>query len=123
MVDGRAEIFAHAPSLLAYQIPAGVAALRGGFGLRPAAYGPDNRAPSDGAEFVVSWQAADGREQVLFRRLLQPRQNPADRDIHSLDVVLPPGPGELRLRIDAGPAGNPASDWTFWSDLVLVTFR
>jgi hypothetical protein len=123
MVDGRAEYFAHAPSELAYEVPAGATHLRGGFGVRPAAYAPDNLAPTDGAEFIVRWREAGGREQTLFHRLLQPRTEAGDRGIQSLRIALPGGSGRLFLQINPGPTGNPASDWTFWTDLTLENFR
>jgi hypothetical protein len=120
MVDGRAEYFAHAPSELVYEVPAGATHLRGGFGVRPAAYAPENRGPTDGAGFIVRWRDASGHEQVLFRRLLRPREEAGDRGVQSLRVALPGnGPGRLTLEITAGPTGNPASDWTFWTDLTL----
>jgi len=123
-VDGRLEYFAHAPSSLVYRLPAGGGMLRGGFGIRPAAYGPENPAPTDGAEFIIRWRPVNGGEVVLLRRLLQPREVPADRGLHFFHVAVPPGPGgELDLIITAGPAGNPASDWTFWSDLFLDITR
>jgi hypothetical protein len=123
MVDGRLEYFAHAPSELAYEVQAGATALRGGFGIRPAAYAPENRGPTDGAEFIVRWRDAAGQEQILFRRLLRPRDEAGDRGVQSLRVALPPGPGRLSLRISPGPTDNAASDWTFWTDLTLETFR
>ncbi|SDS25350.1 4-amino-4-deoxy-L-arabinose transferase [Opitutus sp. GAS368] len=122
MVDGRAEYFAHAPSRLVYQVPAGVTKLRGGFGLRPGAYAATNPAPTDGAEFIIRWRPAGGSEQTLLRRLLRPREAAADRPVQSFRVDLPGGAGgELLLLIEPGPAGNPASDWTFWTDLLLET--
>jgi 4-amino-4-deoxy-L-arabinose transferase-like glycosyltransferase len=124
MVDGRAEYFAHAPSSLVYRIAEGPGALRGGFGLRPGAYAAENRAPSDGAEFIIRWRQPGGKEQVLLRRLLQPGREAGDRGVQSFRVDLPPErPGELLLVIEPGPTGNPASDWTFWTDLILETFR
>ena len=124
MVEGRAEYFAHAPSRLIYRLPGGVHSIRGGFGIRPAAYAPGNPAPTDGAEFVVTWRGATGSDQVLLRRLLRPRDAEGDRGVQSFRVELPGGgPGELTMAIEPGPAGNPASDWTFWTDLTVETFR
>lgn len=123
MTDGRLEYFAHAPALLAYRLPAGGGALRGGYGIRPGAYAPENQGPTDGAEFIIRWRPAAGGEQVLLRRLLRPREEPADRGLHSFRVSLPPGPGEVELAITTGPADNSASDWTFWTDLMLENFR
>jgi hypothetical protein len=120
MVEGRLEYFAHAPSRLVYRIPAGAGVLRGGFGIEPTAYAPENKYPTDGAEFVIRWRPAAGGERVLLQRLLRPREEPADRGVQSFRVQLPPGGGgELELAISTGPLGNPASDWTFWTDLLL----
>ena len=124
MVDGRLEYFAHAPSSIVYRLPAGGGALRGGYGLRPAAYGPENKAPTDGAEFIIRWRPANGGELVLLRRLLRPREEPADGGRQSFRVELPAGPGgELELAITPGPADSATSDWTYWSDLLLETSR
>lgn len=120
MVEGRLEYFAHAPSSIRYRIPAGLGALHGGFGIRPGAYAPENKGPTDGAEFVIRWRPAGGEERVLLRRLLRPRENPADRPVQSFRVELAPAAGgELELAISPGPADNNASDWTFWTDLLL----
>ena len=124
MTEGRAEYFAHAPSELSYRVPAGTGALRGGFGIRPGAYAPENAGATDGAEFIVRWVHPDGTAETLLRRLLQPRQSPSDRGIQSFRVELPSRTdGELVLQILPGPHDNPASDWTFWCDLALENFR
>ncbi|MES1168680.1 MAG: hypothetical protein ABUL61_05880, partial [Oleiharenicola lentus] len=124
MVDGRLEYFAHAPSALVYQVPAGATALRGGFGLKPGAYATENKGPTDGAEFTIRWRPAGGNDRVLFHRLLRPREEAADRGVQSFRVELPANArgGELELVIHPGPADNPASDWTFWTDLTLESF-
>ena len=122
MADGRVKYFAHAPAVLTYRVPAGAGALHGGFGIEAAAYGADNKGPTDGAEFVIRWRPlGGGSEQVLLRRLLRPRDEPADRPIQSFRVALPAphAGGELELAINPGPADNAASDWTYWIDLAL----
>jgi predicted membrane-bound mannosyltransferase len=123
-VDGRKEFFAHAPSTLVYRLSPEAAALRGGFGLYAGAFAPDNASPSDGAEFVVRWRPTVGQEQVLLRRLLRPREEPADRGHHDFRVNFPPHTGgELELTMGPGPAGDSTSDWTYWSDLLLENYR
>ena len=113
----------HAPASLVYRIPAGGGVLRGGYGFRPAAYAPDNQASTDGAEFIIRWRPATGGEQILLRQLMRPRDVPADRSLQSFRLVLPSDSGgELELAIGAGPTDNPASDWTFWTDLLLEKF-
>ncbi len=122
--DGRTEFFAHAPSALVYRVPAGAGAVRGGFGFRAGAYAADNPTPTDGAEFVVRWRDGLGVETVLYRRLLRPRENEADRSLQSFRVALPStGTGDLILAINPGPADNAACDWTYWTDLMLENFR
>ncbi|RXK55280.1 hypothetical protein ESB00_05115 [Oleiharenicola lentus] len=124
MVDRHLEFFAHAPSTITYRVPANAAFLRGGFGIRPGAYAPENKGPTDGAEFLVRWRPDGGKEEILFRHLLRPRDEPADRRVHGFRVALPPHQGgELELVITAGPYENTASDWTYWSDLLLEYSR
>lgn len=119
-VKGRLEYYAHAPSSLVYRPSDGASILHGGFGFYDGAHAPGNGSPTDGAEFLVRWRAPDGREEIIFRRLLRPRENPADRGLQAFQVVLPATVGgELEFVTAPGPADDSASDWTFWSDLLL----
>jgi 4-amino-4-deoxy-L-arabinose transferase-like glycosyltransferase len=123
IVDGRSELFAHAPSSIVYRIPAGVAALRGGYGLRTGAYASTNRDSTDGAEFIVRWRPAGGGEQVLLQRVLRPREEPADQGVQPFRVTFPPhAGGELELVTGPGPSGLATSDWSFWADLILENY-
>ncbi len=120
--EGRSEYFAHAPSRLVYRVDAGAIGLRGGFGIRPAAYASENPTPTDGAEFIIRWRSATGMEKILLQQTLQPFTVKDDRKIVSFHVALPSSQaGELILQIASGPAGNPACDWTFWSDILIET--
>lgn len=120
LADGRVKYFMHAPAQLTYAVPAGAIALRGGFGIEPGAYAPDNVGPTDGAEFLIRWHPVGGTEQILLRRWLRPREVPEDRPIQSFHITLPPHTGgELDLVIGVGPADNAASDWSFWIDPTL----
>lgn len=120
VIDGRSESFAHAPSSIVYRVPAGVTALRGGYGLREGAYDASNPNPSDGAEFVIHWRPAGGSAQVLLRRALRPREEPADRGVQSFRVLLGSSAGgELELVTGPGPSGLATSDWSFWTGLML----
>lgn len=122
--EGGQRTFAlHAPSLVRYDLPAAATAVRGAFGIPAGAYAPDNKAPSDGAEFLVRVVAPDGGTQILLDRLLRPATEPEDRPVQSFRVDLPshPAGASLELEIRPGPQGNPSSDWTFWSDVMLDT--
>lgn len=118
-VEDELVYYAHAPSALVYRPAPGATALRGRIGLYDGAYAPGNASPSDGAEFIVRWHPPSGQAQDIYRRLLQPATQAADRGVHDFRVNLPAGPGELEFVISPGPAGNSASDWTFWRDLRL----
>lgn len=120
---GRWVYFAHAPSLIAYPVDAGAAELRGSFALRPDAYAATNRAPTDGAEFSIDWIDLSGAKTNLFRRLLNPREVPSDRGEQPFIVRLPGRSGRVELSVSPGPAGNAASDWTYWSELLLKNSR
>ncbi len=122
--EGRLIYSAHAPSRFRYNLPGQVLAVRGGHGFRPGAYAPENPHPTDGAEFRVDWLAPDGRRTCLYRHLMLPGKNPADRTIRPFQADLPPGAtGQIEFVIDPGPAGDVSSDWTFWADLTLETCR
>ncbi len=122
---GHRLIFLHAPSLLSYRLPDQVLRVQGGFGFRDGAYAQDNPAPTDGAEFLVAWVPRRGERVVLYHHLLRPRDHPEDRPVHTFSVDLPPHPAgsTLEFVITTGPAGNGASDWTFWTDLQADTSR
>lgn len=120
--EGGARVFfAHAPSSITYPLPDTATRLSGRFGFRPGAYAASNEGRTDGAEFSVTSITANGQRTELMRRLLRPSEDPADRGEQNFAVDLS-GPGKNRkieLRITSGPSGNSASDWTYWSDLLL----
>lgn len=120
--EGRRVYSLHAPAVLSYAA-GGAVRLKGGFGIRPGAFQRDNASPTDGAEFTIAWQDGSQDRHVLFRRLLRPLEQPEDGAHQTFIVELPPEArgGRLELAIHPGPAGNAASDWTYWSDLVLET--
>ena len=120
---GSLVFFAHAPSLMSYAVPAGSTRFRGRFGFRPGAYAATNMGRTDGAEFVITWIDAHGKRTELFRQLLRPSEVTTDGGEHPFDLWLNTvgTVGMLELEINSGPAGNSASDWTYWSDLILNT--
>ncbi|MBX3749979.1 MAG: glycosyltransferase family 39 protein [Opitutaceae bacterium] len=122
--EGQVVFFAHAPSRLTYELPPEACCIRGRFGIKDGAYAAHNRTPTDGAEFQVDLIDANGRRTSLHRRWLQPASEPADRGMQSFRCMLPPGEARrIEFLIEPGPAGNAASDWTFWSDLALENCR
>ena len=120
--EGESSVYAvHAPSSMIFALPPDVRRVRGGFGIRPGAFAPDNASPTDGARFRILLHAADGSRTVLFERTLHPRDFEADRPAQRFELALPSHAADTRLEFttDPGPANNAACDWTFWSDLAI----
>jgi 4-amino-4-deoxy-L-arabinose transferase-like glycosyltransferase len=122
--EGRRMYSVHAPSVLSYRL-GDVRQVRGEFGIRAGAYATENQGPTDGAEFAVTWIGPTEERRVLLRRLLRPRDQPADRGPQAFSLELPTHVRGARIEfsINPGPAGNTASDWTFWSNLMLEASR
>lgn len=119
--DTGTHLQAHAPAQLEFVKPAGARWLSGGFGFLEAAYArpPDG---TDGAIFTIAMVAADGTRRMLLERVMRPCIEAADRGTQNFRVELPVGvTGKIELAISAGPQGNNAYDWTYWSDLMLET--
>ena len=114
--------FAHAPSMLTYELPANVTHLTGSIAIRPGAYAADNPSPTDGAEFTVTVVTATGQRAEIFRRLLRPREVAGDRGDQSFDCTLPAWTkgSTIEFAIGNGPANSASSDWTYWSNLLLI---
>ena len=113
-INGQPVLVAHAPSRIEYELPAGATTITGRFGYLPAAYEGDAR--TGGAEFRVVW--SDGTvEHTLFSRTLDPRNNPADRGLHSFSASLAGVTGRVFLVVD--PGSDNGWDWTAWSGVEI----
>lgn len=123
---GITSYFAHAPSTLAFPLPPSARRLSGGFGFTPGAYAPENKSPTDGAEFRIELVDSSGNRRVLYQRLLQPFTVAADRGIQTFNIALPADLStdqRLLFVIGTGPNDNASSDWTLWRDLSLESSR
>lgn len=124
MEAGHLVFFAHAPSALIYALPDGASRVSGRFGFRPGAWAASNPGRTDGADFSISLVSPGGTRQVLFDRTLRPVEQHGDRGEQEFTVSLPTGArGQLEFAIAIGAGGNASSDWTYWSDLLLVSSR
>jgi hypothetical protein len=79
----------------------------------------------DGVEFVVDAEEG-GRRTTLFRRYIDPKNNPADR--RWLDCAVPLGQFagrnvDLVLTTTPGPAGDFSYDHAGWSGLWITRAR
>lgn len=114
--SGSADLFGvHAPTDILIGAQAGVSRIEGKFGMWDDTWRQPQR--TDGAEFIVLWRDHTG-ETVLFRRVLDPVQVPADRGPQSFQVsVEGRGSGIVVLRTTQGPGGQRSWDWTGWSEV------
>lgn len=114
-------ISAHAPSRMVTAIRAGATHLTGGFGIYEGAYAATPDKSTDGAVFTIAAALPGGETRELLRRRLTPLEVAGDRGVQNFEVPLaelPPG-SSLELRIDPGPSGSSAFDWTYWHDLTF----
>lgn len=108
----------HAPSVMEFEITSPVTSLRAGIGFLDGAYGrPDG---TEGVNFIVEWQGADGRVERLGSRFLDPKRRAEDRGRQVLEVDLGGRhDGKLRLRTAPGPSGNTSFAWSYWTALEI----
>lgn len=102
---------AHPNSDLWLRPPPGATQIQWDYGLFAGAY-EKPEASTDGVEFVVHGELADGQTRVLYRRLLDPARNPADRTDQHERIPYEPLPGET-LRFSTRPNQSSAYDWAY----------
>ena len=117
--QGAWVLSAHPDTRLWFRPAAGLRTIFAEFAMLPGSY--ENLAPSeatDGAEFAIYVQKADGTKRQVFDRLLNPADNPSDRGIQklSLTVDLPPG-AELVFETGPGTRNNYNRDWAAWGPI------
>ena len=95
--------------------PANATQIHWGFGVFPGAY-EKAEGRTDGVEFSIWVEQPDGQERRIYRRLLDPWAEPADRGDQHAVVAYTPRPGE-RLRFTSGPGGGSAFDWAYWTGI------
>jgi len=117
VIDSQQVAVMHAPSEMAFDMPREPHQASGNFGFLTGTF--TNGGDTNGAEFVVYW--ANGTETTeLFRRFLDPVNVISDRGLQEFKVDLTAlKGGRLYLRIEAGPNGNFAWDWTAWTNVEI----
>ncbi len=113
-IDRRSVMILHAPSEMIFDVPAGATTLNGAFGFIPGAYSNGGR--TNGAEFVIYWSSG-GEPVILHERFMDPVNRMGDRGLQKFSVTLPRSTGRVFLRVNPGPYGQFAFDWTGWSDI------
>lgn len=113
-IDKRRVIVMHAPSEMVFEVPSGAGELNGAFGFIPGAYSNGGR--TNGAEFVITWSNA-GEPVILLERFMDPVNRLSDRGLQKFNVKLPKSTGRVTLRVNPGPFGQFAFDWTGWTGI------
>jgi hypothetical protein len=109
---GRVALFAHPITRLWFKVPAGRHVLRATCALQATAYAGPAGGWTDGVEFLVEKERADGTRERLGALFLDPAHKPADVGWHDLEVVADfAEEADLVLSTGPGPAGNFARDW------------
>lgn len=112
MEAGRPALFAHPTTRLWFRVPAGRHVMRVECVLQSTAYEGPVPDRTDGVEFVVERERADGTRERLGARLLDPAHAPADAGWNELEVAFDfPEETMVVLSTGPGPAGSYARDW------------
>lgn len=113
-IDGRTIMVMHAPSQMTFDVPAGTTMVQGDFGFVAGAY--TNGGQTNGALFTIYW--TDGSDRViLHERFLNPAKQLNDRGLQHFSARLPRGTGQVVMKVDPGPNGEYAYDWTGWTGI------
>ncbi len=109
---GRPALFAHPDTRLWFKVPAGPQVLSAECGVKAAAWAGAAGDRTDGVEFFVDRELADGTRERLGSLLLDPARRPADGGLHLLKVAVNfPTETTLVLATGPGPAQNYTRDW------------
>lgn len=110
--NGDSVLSAHTDSFVWVKPPPGAREILWEFGFFDAAWSKEGD-KTNGIEFVVTAEIPDHPPREIFRRLLEPANNPKDRGLQSERIAYTPQAGET-LRFAALANGSKAYDWGFW---------
>jgi len=120
-VAGVSFFNAHPDSRLWFEVPPGKHAISAEYYMFPGSYeGIGRNEATDGAEFAVYELKADGTKEQVFDRLLNPRDNLADRDVQRLALTVEIAPGsELMFETGPGTRHDYNRDWAAWGPITI----
>lgn len=109
---GQTALFAHPDTHLWFRVPAGSRMVRAVCGVQAAAYSGNVGDRTDGVEFFLDREGADGVRERLGTLWLDPAHHPTDAGFHTLTVRVDFA-SETNLVLSTGPgaAGNYTRDW------------
>ena len=108
---------AHPLTRLVFRLPKGPHTLRTAVRFNPAALVvPIGQDPTDGVEVDLDLLGPGKSRQPVYRRLVDPMRNPADRGVVPLTVpFVLSRDGDVELVFGAGPHGRDTRDWIYLS--------
>jgi len=115
-VGGKPAMFLPPDGFMRYVVPPGAKGIHGSYGFAPAAYVLGGA--TEGAEFRVEEELADGSLRLLHSQILRPYSKAEDRGLKPFSVSCP-GAGTRKLLLRALPLGQDLSprDLTCWSEI------
>ncbi|MDI1247453.1 MAG: hypothetical protein PSV13_01095, partial [Lacunisphaera sp.] len=120
--SGRELFTAHPDTRLWFKVPAGVRTITVECLVGAGAYAANlsEAEASDGVEFSILLEQADGRISPLVSRLLDPRRQPADRGLQTLEYRGEiPEAASVLVRTGPGPHGSNSRDWAFLGGITI----
>jgi hypothetical protein len=116
--NGRPALFAHSPSMIAFDVEAGAHVVEGEIGIRAEALSSPTCAQGDGVALLV--QVGDGPAQPVIRLNPFARNGEPNPARFRSAVFTADAKTTLRLRVDPGETGNTACDWAYLRDVAIV---
>jgi hypothetical protein len=112
--EGKKFYYAHPDFRLWFEVTGGKKILTAEVALLPDAYTESIKHGdrTDGIEFRLEEEAPDGKRSLLFSRMINPRDVPADRGLQQITQGFElSNDGVVVLSIGPGPSGGYARDW------------
>ena len=120
--SGRFRFGAHPVTRLVWSLPAGRHVLRTSVFFPLATYQSElsDRDATDGVEVTLRRGSRDDAGPLLFSRLVNPRENLADRGERPLEIPFTlETAGEIELCFGPGPAARDTRDWISLGPLTI----
>ncbi len=112
-VEGEEALVAHSNSDLWLPAPTGATQIKWNFGITAEAYEREGD-KTDGVEFLVTAEMPSGEQREIFRRVLDPVNEPNDCGTQKEVIPYQSMAGDV-LRFSTRPNLNSNFDWAYWT--------
>ena len=114
-IEERKVIFAHPHTNLWIPAPSQTKQITWDFGIVSGAY-EGKEGKTDGVEFTLMGIRPGGEYRVVFRRILEPATQAADRGTQHEVISYETVPGEI-LEFSTSPGQGRSFDWAYWAKI------